>query len=139
NIVLPKLPVPALEQTMERYLATVKPIVSDGQYERTRSLVKAFTSSNGQGLRLQDKILQRMEEQDNWLPFSAYKCNIIHFKTSWLISSSRFLHFPTVDGCNATLNSRLARLAASRSLAYVIAHAAIVICCCIFNAILTND
>ncbi|KAJ9582538.1 hypothetical protein L9F63_003096, partial [Diploptera punctata] len=52
---------------------------------------------------------------------------------------SRFLHVSTVDGCNATLNSRLARLAASRSLAYVIAHAAIVICCCIFNAILTND
>ncbi|KAJ9575974.1 hypothetical protein L9F63_007163, partial [Diploptera punctata] len=38
------------------------------------------------------------------------------------VSSSRFLHFPTVDGCNATLNSRLV---ASRSLAYVIAHAAI--------------
>ncbi|KAJ9597421.1 hypothetical protein L9F63_011715, partial [Diploptera punctata] len=41
------------------------------------------------------------------------------------VSSSRFLHFPIVDGCNATLNSHLARLAASRSLAYVIAHAAI--------------
>ncbi|KAJ9578910.1 hypothetical protein L9F63_004867, partial [Diploptera punctata] len=52
------------------------------------------------------------------------------------VSSSRFLHFPTVDGCSATLNSRLA---ASRSLAYVIAHVAIVISCCIFNAILTND
>ncbi|KAJ9587222.1 hypothetical protein L9F63_019246, partial [Diploptera punctata] len=38
-------------------------------------------------------------------------------------SSSRFLHFSTVDGCNATLNSRLAP---------------IVICCCIFNAILAN-
>ncbi|KAJ9588615.1 hypothetical protein L9F63_028082, partial [Diploptera punctata] len=37
---------------------------------------------------------------------------------------SRFLHFPTVDGCNATFNSCLAP---------------IVICCCIFNAILTND
>ncbi|KAJ9583252.1 hypothetical protein L9F63_022409, partial [Diploptera punctata] len=32
-----------------------------------------------------------------------------------------------LDGCNATLNSHLARLAASRSLAYVIAHAAIII------------
>ncbi|KAJ9596986.1 hypothetical protein L9F63_011985, partial [Diploptera punctata] len=38
---------------------------------------------------------------------------------------NRFFHFPTVDGCNATLNSRFARLAASRSLAYVITHAAI--------------
>ncbi|KAJ9575674.1 hypothetical protein L9F63_007433, partial [Diploptera punctata] len=53
-----------------------------------------------------------------------------------LLLSSRFLHFSTVDGCNATLNSHLA---ASRSLEYVIVHAAIVICCCIFNASLTND
>ncbi|KAJ9573806.1 hypothetical protein L9F63_008812, partial [Diploptera punctata] len=37
------------------------------------------------------------------------------------VSSSRFLHFPTIDGCNAKLNSP------------------IVICCCIFNVILTND
>ena len=67
NVVLPKLPVPALEQTLERYLATVKPIVGDGQYERTRSFVKSFGSSNGQGPRLQEKILQRQEEQDNWV------------------------------------------------------------------------
>ncbi|KAJ9577013.1 hypothetical protein L9F63_006450, partial [Diploptera punctata] len=50
-----------------------------------------------------------------------------------------FYTSPQSTAANATLNSRLARLAASRSLAYVIAHAAIVICCCIFNAILTND
>ncbi|KAJ9582529.1 hypothetical protein L9F63_003143, partial [Diploptera punctata] len=37
------------------------------------------------------------------------------------VSSSRFLHFSTVDGCKATLNSP------------------IVICCCTFNASLTND
>ncbi|KAJ9588118.1 hypothetical protein L9F63_018509, partial [Diploptera punctata] len=43
----------------------------------------------------------------------------LHNKT--VLGCSRFLHFPTIDGCNATLNSP------------------IVICCCIFNAILTND
>ncbi|KAJ9601121.1 hypothetical protein L9F63_000700, partial [Diploptera punctata] len=55
-----------------------------------------------------------------------------HVKLSWRVDFcglasnastilNPFLHFPTVDDCNATLNSP------------------IVICCCIFNAILTND
>ena len=38
-------------------------------------------------------------------------------------SGSRFLHFPTVDGCNDALKSRLAHLTISRSLWYIIAHA----------------
>ena len=67
NIVLPKLPVPILEQTLERYLETVKPIVNDAQYERTRAMVKAFGSSNGPGPRLQEKLLQLREEKDNWV------------------------------------------------------------------------
>jgi len=73
NIVLPKLPVPSLEQTLERYLATVKPIVNEGQYERTRAMVKAFGSSNGPGPRLQEKLLQLREERDNWV--SMWKQN----------------------------------------------------------------
>jgi hypothetical protein len=67
NIVLPKLPVPNLEQTLERYLATIKPIVSDSQYERMKVMVKGFGSSTGQGPRLQEKLLQLREEHDNWV------------------------------------------------------------------------
>jgi len=75
NIVLPKLPVPSLEQTLERYLATVKPIVNEVQYERTRAMVKAFGSSNGPGPRFQEKLLQLREEKDNWV--STWKqCNV---------------------------------------------------------------
>jgi len=59
--------VPILEQTLERYLETVKPIVNDAQYERTRAMVKAFGSSNGPGPRLQEKLLQLREEKDNWV------------------------------------------------------------------------
>jgi hypothetical protein len=71
NIVLPKLPVPSLEQTLERYLATVKPIVSEAQYDRTRAMLKAFGSSNGPGPRLQEKLLQLREETDNWVSSSG--------------------------------------------------------------------
>ena len=58
---------PSLEQTLERYLATVKPIVNEVQYERTRAMLKAFGSSNGPGARLQEKLLQLREGKDNWV------------------------------------------------------------------------
>lgn len=58
---------PNLDETLERYLAAVKPIVSDSQYEKTKTMVKAFGSSTGQGQRLQEKLLQLREEQDNWV------------------------------------------------------------------------
>nr|CAD7400421.1 unnamed protein product [Timema cristinae] len=66
NVVLPKLPVPTLEHSMERYLAAVRPLVPESQYERTRSLVKSFSGPSGPGPRLQEKLLQRREQQDNW-------------------------------------------------------------------------
>nr|CAD7586456.1 unnamed protein product [Timema genevievae] len=66
DAVLPKLPVPTLEHTMERYLAAVRPLVPESQYERTRSLVKNFSGPSGPGPRLQEKLLQRREQQDNW-------------------------------------------------------------------------
>jgi carnitine O-acetyltransferase len=59
--------VPSLDQTLERYLETVKPIVNEVQYERTRVMAKAFGSSNGPGPRLQEKLLQLREEKDNWV------------------------------------------------------------------------
>ncbi|KAJ9595934.1 hypothetical protein L9F63_012871, partial [Diploptera punctata] len=64
------------------------------------------TVNNGEG----SAVLQDYSDLDARLPSAR------HF---------RFVHFPTVHGCNATLNLQLARLAASRSLAYVIAHATI--------------
>ncbi|KAJ4432126.1 hypothetical protein ANN_20742 [Periplaneta americana] len=42
-----------------------------------------------------------------------------------------------IDGCNATLNSHLFSLVALRSLPYIITLAAIVICWCMFSAIVT--
>ncbi|KAJ9593568.1 hypothetical protein L9F63_014875, partial [Diploptera punctata] len=49
---------------------------------------------NGALILCYTKGLLRREMQSRYLLHLAYKC--------------RFLHFPTVDGCNATLNSRLA-------------------------------
>ena len=39
---LPKIPIPALEDTIERYLASAKPLLSDKEFEVTSSVARDF-------------------------------------------------------------------------------------------------
>ncbi|CAL7935981.1 unnamed protein product [Xylocopa violacea] len=61
---LPKLPVPDLESTLQKYLAQVE-VVAPNCLPKTRSLVRAFLA--GPGPKLQQRLLERRQKVPNWI------------------------------------------------------------------------
>ena len=64
---LPKLPVPPLHQSLQKYLKAVRPLVNDEQFEKTSKVVQEFGKSNGIGLELQKVLEERAETHKNWV------------------------------------------------------------------------
>lgn len=64
---LPKLPVPTLEHTMQRYLETMKPVLKASQHDKLLKIIENFTSQNGIGPKLQLYLLNRQEKLENWV------------------------------------------------------------------------
>ncbi|XP_052090934.1 carnitine O-acetyltransferase-like [Mytilus californianus] len=62
---LPKLPVPALDATLQKYLRTVRPLVSDEDFEQTKKYVEEFRRSSGP--KLQKFLEERATKEVNWL------------------------------------------------------------------------
>jgi len=52
---LPRLPVPDLNETLDKYLEVVLPVVTEAEFETTKKLVNEFR--NGQGKILQARLL----------------------------------------------------------------------------------
>ncbi|KAK9365743.1 acyltransferase ChoActase/COT/CPT [Lipomyces kononenkoae] len=66
---LPRLPVPTLQQTAERYLKSVRPLVSQDQFNNTVKVVQKFISNEGEGPALQKKLLAKAADPKvkNWV------------------------------------------------------------------------
>lgn len=65
---LPKLPVPPLAATMQKYLQTVRPLLNDADYEKTVKAVQEF-QEGGVGEKLQERLLARANDPSivNWM------------------------------------------------------------------------
>ncbi|KAK9768335.1 Carnitine O-acetyltransferase mitochondrial [Basidiobolus ranarum] len=66
---LSKLPVPKLEDTCQKYLKSVRPLLDDQAYAKTEVAVKDFLKPGGQGEELQKRLLARASDAKvvNWL------------------------------------------------------------------------
>ncbi|OXB67677.1 hypothetical protein ASZ78_015209 [Callipepla squamata] len=62
---LPPLPVPPLDESLSKYLDSVKPFINQEEYQRTEEIVKKF--ENGIGRELHQKLLERAKTRRNWL------------------------------------------------------------------------
>jgi hypothetical protein len=63
------LPVPELELTLEKYLRCIMPIISSENYKKTEKIVKKFSSTNGIGPKLQNILIEKYQNLDNWVNF----------------------------------------------------------------------
>ena len=56
---LPRLPIPKLDKTCERYLAALRPMVSDEQFRETEAIVKEFGKEGGEGEKLNKRLIAK--------------------------------------------------------------------------------
>ena len=73
HIILPKLPVPDLQETLKQYLLVVKPLTSERNFENTKTLVEEFGRRGGVGEQLQKKLIERHAQRENWVIFIFFK------------------------------------------------------------------
>ncbi|KAG1456601.1 hypothetical protein G6F56_006791 [Rhizopus delemar] len=66
---LPKLPVPDLNETLPKYLKTVRPLLTDEEFKRTEQAVKQFIAPGSLGLELQKRLVARASDPNvaNWM------------------------------------------------------------------------
>ena len=64
---LPKLPLPNINETMEKYLDAVVAYISPDDYERTKDNVKAFLSHEDDLEKITKFLENKNEENKNWV------------------------------------------------------------------------
>ncbi|KPP66468.1 carnitine O-acetyltransferase-like, partial [Scleropages formosus] len=94
---LPKLPVPPLRQTCERYLAVLEPLVSEQELEHTRKLMAEFLTPGGAGERLQKGLERRAHKMENWLSDWWLQTAYLDFRMPVVVHSSPGVVLPRLE------------------------------------------
>ncbi|XP_060802455.1 carnitine O-acetyltransferase isoform X2 [Amyelois transitella] len=91
---LPRLPVPNLRDTLQKYLKSIKPHLTDQEFVVTENLVKAFGSEDGVGPKLQALLEKRAEHHLNWLEDWWLNTAYLEYRDPVVVFSSPGLVFP---------------------------------------------
>lgn len=94
---LPRLPVPQLSQTIDKYIKTVTPFLSEDELKNTKNLLNEFKSENGIGEKLQKLLLQKANNEENWLADWWLKNAYLSYRDPVVVFSSPGLVFPFED------------------------------------------
>ncbi|XP_046547612.1 carnitine O-acetyltransferase-like isoform X1 [Haliotis rubra] len=92
---LPRLPLPQIDQTLQKYLRTVQPLVNADDYRHTEKLVEAFKKSPGP--ELQALLEKRATEKVNWLSDWWKDVAYLSIRTPVVIASNPAVIFPRQD------------------------------------------
>ncbi len=84
---LPRLPLPKLEETLQKYLITAKPYLTDKEYEITKKQVNDAINDK-EMKRRQDKLEQRVKEKENWLEEYWFKIAYWSWRAPLCINSN---------------------------------------------------
>ncbi|CAJ0949344.1 unnamed protein product [Ranitomeya imitator] len=93
---LPSLPVPPLQQTLDKYLLALKPIVSQEEWSHTSQVVQDFQSS-GVGERLQKGLERRAKKTENWLSDWWLQTAYLEYRLPVVVHSSPGVVLPKQD------------------------------------------
>lgn len=90
---LPHLPLPKLDDTMNKYLKSVKPLLSAEKFSRTSALVEDF--KRGIGAQLHDLLEYKAQQSENWLSEWWLTAAYLSFRSPVVIWSNPGLYLPT--------------------------------------------
>ncbi|KAI6661345.1 Carnitine O-acetyltransferase [Oopsacas minuta] len=83
---IPRLPVPPLEETLDKYLQVVRPLLSPDQFSKTQKIVEGFRT--GAGPDLQKALQERAKVRDSWLHQWWLECAYLGFRLPVVVHSS---------------------------------------------------
>lgn len=85
---LPRQPVPDLKQTADRYLRSLKPLLTDKEYANTEKIVREFVHDDGAGPRLHTKLLEKYQITDNWMKDWWLQAAYLGYRAPVIVNSS---------------------------------------------------
>ncbi|CAH4003170.1 unnamed protein product [Pieris brassicae] len=91
---LPQLPVPKLEDTVNKYLKTVRPFLNENEFSNTSKLMNNFASEGGIGQKLQSLLENRATKHINWLEEWWLNTAYLEYRDPVVVFSSPGLVFP---------------------------------------------